>query len=54
MILKVRNNDVTLWIERDASRCRQTFQITAVVQSVERESRNEVTVWAEELNAMIA
>lgn len=54
MVFKVGDDNVALWIKRDPSWCRQTFQITTVVQSVERKSRNEMTIRAEELNSMIA
>lgn len=54
MVLEVRNDNVALGVKSDAPWSSQALQVTAVIQSVERESRDEVTVGAEELNTMIA
>lgn len=54
MILEIGDDNVALRIESSSSRCCESFQIATVIDSIERESRDEVTVRTEQLNAMIA
>lgn len=54
MILKVRDDDVALRIEGDASWSCQSLQVAAVVEAVEGEARDEMPVGAEQLDAVVA
>lgn len=54
VVLKVRDDNVALRVEGDTSGSSQSLQVTAVVDAVEREARNEVSIGTEQLDTVVA